>query len=367
MFTETKMKICFVISSLQSGGAERVVSILANKLSNYFKVYIITWDSTKSFYYLNDHVMHISLDLMYSKKKYPSKIKFNYLRLLSLRSQIKKIEPKLIIGFIITTNILVILASLGLKIPVIVSERSDLFTKKISKIYFKLRPLIYSFADLLVFQTKNALKLGLENNIKAKNNVVIPNPIVISNTNITKKENVILFVGRISKEKQVKDLLTAFSRINNKVYQLWLVGDGKEKLKLEKYALTLTSGDRIKFFGHQKDVSYFYSLAKIFVLPSSSEGFPNVLLEAMSFKNLIICSYYSESVTEIIQNGVNGFLYESGNIDELTNLINNAINNSVKNIKYIKKASDNLDNYSVDNIADIWHKIMMSTINPKNL
>lgn len=362
MLVKESMKICFVISSLDVGGAERVVATLANKLSKYFKVYILTWDCGKPFYSLNKEVSHLSLNFRYSKEVYSNSLKFNYLRILKLRSYLKQIKPTVVIGFIITNNILLLIASFGLKTYTIISERSDLFTNKISRIYFKLRRMTYWNADLLIFQTEYAFKLGQINRIRAKKNTVIPNPVKINYKSLIKKENVILYVGRLSKEKQVKDLIIAYSRMRNKDYKLWIVGDGEERLELEKYTSTLSCKHMITFHGSKENVDDFYSLSKIFVLPSSSEGFPNVLLESMNFNNLVICSRYSDAAAEIIQDHKNGFLYESGNVKQLTELLNNATLNNVDNSEYIINASKSLEKYSIDNISNLWYRNIISLI-----
>ena len=83
----------------------------------------------------------------------------------------------------------------------------------------------------------------------------------------------------------------------------------------------------------------------------------------MNFNNLIICSRYSEAASEIVQDNVNGFLYESCNIDDLTKLLKNTTDNLFDNSKYIKNAKISLEKYSIDNILEIWHKNIISLIN----
>lgn len=90
---------------------------------------------------------------------------------------------------------------------------------------------------------------------------------------------VILAVGRMSLEKAHSDLITAFHGIRGKLpmARLVLVGDGPERERLEQAA-----GEGVIFAGHQSDVSRFFAIADVMVLPSLTEGSPNVLLEAMA-------------------------------------------------------------------------------------
>ena len=90
---------------------------------------------------------------------------------------------------------------------------------------------------------------------------------------------VILAVGRMSLEKAHSDLIAAFHVVRRQLpmARLVLVGDGPEKPQLQQI-----SGDGVMFAGQQRDVSRFFAIADVMVLPSLTEGSPNVLLEAMA-------------------------------------------------------------------------------------
>lgn len=99
-------------------------------------------------------------------------------------------------------------------------------------------------------------------------------------------ERVILSVGRLSQEKGHADLVAALDHLRGLApglsFKLVLVGDGPERTRLEAEARTRGLSDRVVFAGHHADVRPFYALADVLVLPSYSEGSPNVLLEAMA-------------------------------------------------------------------------------------
>jgi len=102
---------------------------------------------------------------------------------------------------------------------------------------------------------------------------------------ISDSARVILSIGRLSSEKAHSDLLSALLRLKTDDPQLAtrliLVGDGIERRNLENIVASSGLADRVIFAGHQSDVWPYFGLADLFVLPSLSEGSPNVLLEAM--------------------------------------------------------------------------------------
>ena len=107
-----------------------------------------------------------------------------------------------------------------------------------------------------------------------------------SSFGIADDESLILAVGRLSKEKAHIDLIAAFSSLRKSTSEvnakLIIVGDGPERERLEAAADSLGCKESVVFAGQSSDVWPFYSAADVFVLPSHSEGSPNVLLEAMA-------------------------------------------------------------------------------------
>ncbi|HEY4087223.1 MAG TPA: glycosyltransferase [Bryobacteraceae bacterium] len=101
---------------------------------------------------------------------------------------------------------------------------------------------------------------------------------------------VILTIGRLSTEKAQIDLLHAFALMKTPDLRLVLVGNGIDRGKLENAAATLGISGQTIFAGQHRNVWPFYNLAEIFVLPSLSEGSPNVLLEAMMAQTPIVAT-----------------------------------------------------------------------------
>jgi glycosyltransferase involved in cell wall biosynthesis len=116
---------------------------------------------------------------------------------------------------------------------------------------------------------------------------------------------VLLAAGRLSAEKGHADLLDAFALLPTPVgsaSRLIIVGDGPERSALERRSAQLGLSGRVIFTGHQESVAPFYALANMFVLPSHSEGSPNVLLEAMS-AGLPIITTNAGGAAELVLDG----------------------------------------------------------------
>jgi glycosyltransferase involved in cell wall biosynthesis len=108
---------------------------------------------------------------------------------------------------------------------------------------------------------------------------------------IADTESVILTIGRLSREKGHADLLRAVAQLPaSRAWKLVVVGIGPEKEALEALASGLGIRERVVFAGFHKDVSAFYGIADLVVLPSHSEGSSNVLLEAMMTRVPIVAT-----------------------------------------------------------------------------
>jgi glycosyltransferase involved in cell wall biosynthesis len=180
---------------------------------------------------------------------------------------------------------------------------------------------------------------------------IIPNavkPIEIFNRTHSK---IIISVGRLSLEKGHKVLIKAFSILNDREWRLEIVGDGPERVNLEKLVLSLGLQKRVFFHGHQKDFKELLAKASLFVLPSFYEGFPNALVEAMSVPLTCIASDCIAGPREIIEHGKNGFLFEPGNVYELTTILKDLTNNLTKIKEVENKALIVREKYDFQQIA----------------
>ncbi|SEL72016.1 GalNAc-alpha-(1-_4)-GalNAc-alpha-(1-_3)-diNAcBac-PP-undecaprenol alpha-1,4-N-acetyl-D-galactosaminyltransferase [Maribacter orientalis] len=363
-----KYKIAFLIPSLGSGGAERVITTLANNLTENYEVIIITFDNKQPFYKLNSQIKHHSCtnltDIPPSNNTYKA-LKFNIKLLLEINRISKDEKIDIIISFLTIANILGILVAKFRKIPIIISERNNPNKELISNFWMQIRRKTYPSANYIVVQTQEIADFYIT---KIKNDVVkiIPNPISpdleIMNSKET-KENIILNVGRLSNQKGQEMLLKAFTRIESNGWKLVIAGEGENRVKLEKLIKKLQISDRVLLPGRIKDVSKLYNKAKIFAFSSNYEGFPNALIEAMHFRLPCVSTNCPTGPSELIINDINGFLIPVNNEIVMAEKLNILINDSALRESLGSKAAKTVKKYAIESISDRWKKLIESCLN----
>ncbi len=352
------MKIVFIISSLSSGGAERVLSLLANKFIDNYEITIITLANSKSFYPLDNKIKHIRLDLLKESKNILQSFLNSINRIKVLTKTIKKENPDIIISFMTHTNILAIIASKIINKKIIISERIayDFYNSKLLNL---VRRIIYPLSNALITQTFADKK----NYNFLRNVFVIYNPIEIKKTNLDiKKEKIILGVGRLDKQKGFDALIEVFSQIKKDDWKLIIAGEGSERKSLESLIKKLQV-QNVELIGKTKEIFKWYEKASIFVLSSKKEGFPNVLIEAMSFGCAVVAFDCPYGPAEIIENDINGILVENQNKEKLKQSIDRLMNNKNLRNKLSKEAIKVIDRYSIEKIVKEWENIIVKVAN----
>lgn len=307
-----KKKIAFYIGSLDKGGAERVIVNLAEYFySQDYEVYVVTKLKEKDEYSLSPAITRIIADIT-REEETNSRLGNLYARIRKLRNVWKTIKPDIIVSFIRKNNVMAIASSRFLKIPVVVSVRSDPKRELQGRVMKNLSLLLFHFADGIVLQTSQARDF-FPNSLQKKS-VILPNsinPVFLNIEKVTEKSKEIVAVGRIDKNKNQKMLIDAFSEIAEE-YPDWCVrlyGDGEETSLLKEFVKEKGLQEQVFFMGQISNVAERIREASIFVLPSKCEGMPNALIEAMTLGVAVISTDCPcGGPADLIKDGKNGIL-----------------------------------------------------------
>lgn len=284
------MKIIFLVSSLNSGGAERVATTLCNAWSlrgDHVTIVTTYFGAGKPFYPVATDVDLIFLDDFLGN--YQKTLLGCLNKILVLRNIILNKKPDVIISFLSNVNVAAILSSRFSTIPVVCCERSNLSRVQISFFLQLACRATYWLADMLVVQTESALGVAKKIYPWLKALRAVPNPVqnhlvssVKSNKVAAKK--ILLSLGRLVEDKQVAIAIKIYSKLAC-CYPDWvfhIYGDGPERSCLENLILSLNLQDFVFLKGATTEPLEVMAGADAFIMTSKYEGFPNALLEAMS-------------------------------------------------------------------------------------
>lgn len=360
LFMKKNKRIVFVISSLGGGGAERVISILANHLvSKKYQVTVVTYYPKKSDWYrLNRSVNRVIISWARSKTKLEI-IRNLSSRITQLRKTFIDIHPDVIISFTTEVNVTTLLASFGLGIKVIISERVDpTMHQNLPTVWKWLRRLTYPFSSYLVVQTATSAKYFSK--FFGSRVVVIPNPVVLeapSNADsLLFKKPFIVAIGRLVDQKGFDLLIESYATLANNYpnWNLVIIGEGDKRSKLEQLISRLGLSSRILLIGRVKNPQTVLHQADIFVLSSRYEGFPNALLEAMANGLPAISFNCPSGPAEIIRHNFDGILVPPENREKLSMAIGKLMSDKILRRKLGKNAKQVTTRFSVGKILGRW-------------
>lgn len=364
------MRITLVVYTMEAGGAARVLCIMANYwVEKGYEVNLITFDDgSKILYPLSSLVKCLPLNITRASKSLFDGIFNNLCRLRMLRQALKASKPDCVISFLYTTNIIVLLASLGLSYPVVVSERNDPRQRKEKRtLWHALRRLTYRSANHLVVQNQDIQDYFHKYNTSVP---IIPNPIQISEESLKKEPEIelpsgkkLVSMGRLVGQKGFDRLLFAFAKLKDKYpdWKLIIFGEGPLESDLHNLSEILGLEGRVFFPGLLRNPFSVIAKCDLFVLSSRYEGFPNALLEAMAC-GLSVISYDCQSgPSSIIKHGVNGLLVPEGDISALSKAMEKLMSSYSKRREFGNRAKEVCSKYSVEKIMSQWQQLLTFT------
>jgi glycosyltransferase involved in cell wall biosynthesis len=211
--------------------------------------------------------------------------------------------------------------------------------------FIMLEKLAARFTHRMIFVSYHDIAKGLAHGIRLPNdNIVIRSGIELTrfgNPRITPKEMrrqlgipadaaVVGSVTRLSPQKAPLDMIDAFARIHQSYPDVWfiLAGDGPLRREVEQRIQAAGIAGQTVLTGIRRDIPEILSVLDIFVLSSLWEGLPRVLPQAMATGLPIVCTR-TDGSAEAVSDGINGYLVEPGNPDEIAERVNGLLCNPV--------------------------------------
>lgn len=336
------MKLLFVITSLENGGAERVCASLANYFSTKHKVEIL--------YFSGEIFYQISSNIKLNKFTSSSKIPRLFAKLLAIRKHAK--DADCILSFMDSTNILSIIATAFLGQKLIISEHSahDFVGLK----WRVLRRIFYPFATALTVLSRSDFSYYSF----VKNKAIIYNPSIfkpsfVGQNNGVQKEKLIIFVGRLEAVKGCDIFLRALALLKLDDFKLLVLGAGPQKKALQNLSAELGLKN-IEFLGAISDIQNYYKKAKIIVSSSRFEGLGNVLIESAFFECIRVATPTAGAL-ELLEDGKNGFISSDFSEQALAKAILKAIN---ADESVLENTRTQCQKFSLENIAEQWWELI---------
>jgi glycosyltransferase involved in cell wall biosynthesis len=366
MLSENAMRITLVISKLGAGGADRAMAAMGNYwVARRRDVTLITLARPHGdFYTLDQRIRRVGLGLMASPEGPVRPLRDNLQRLKHMRRAIRASRPDVIISFNAQQNVLTLLASFGLGVPVIVREEVEPSRYSIGQAWEALRRLVYPQADAVVV-VASALSAWAQGIVRKDAVHFIPNPVAVALTGSDAPEkqqgppHTMAAMGRLTHQKGFDLLLQAFSKCAHKYpdWSLVILGEGEERTKLESLAADLKLTARVTFPGLVPDPVPVLCGADLFVMASRYEGLPLALLEAMACGLAVIYTDCPTGPGEVIRNGEDGVLVPTEDVDALAAAMDRLMGDRSERERLASRAVHITERYGLEKVMDMWEAL----------
>ncbi len=355
-------RIALLIHAMFGGGAERLMSQLAERWAKDYEVHLVTWaDETTDQYKVPDSVWRHGLNELQDSSNLLGGIWANYRRVRKLRRKLQEMVPDLILSFSDQMNIASLEASRGLDIPHWISEHSDPQQQQLSPLWERWRRRSYPTCTGCVVLT-DGIARWMQNLVPNEIRVIPPSIPSLAHSSKPAGSKQVLFVGRLSPEKRVDLLLNAWSRVEprHRDWSLHIVGEGPLRKQLESQAVLLK---RVHFHGWCDDPSEFYWHAGLFVLSSDYEGFPVSLLEAMSHGVPCLSTRCSDSIDAIAARSPSPVAAAPvGDAEQLSKQLHRLLDNETVRRELSQAGRSIAQEFTWQRVGPLWDAILIEAL-----
>ncbi len=220
-------------------------------------------------------------------------------------------------------------------------------------------PMLYSHSHFIAISQSTAedlKKMGVNNPISV---VYCGIPEVDDNFDISRQKNLVVYVGRVKRYKSIDHLIYAVNNLRREIpIELTIVGDGDARQELISLGQKLNLPIDFKGFVTEREKYEMYHKARIIVQPSIKEGWGLTAVEAQACGTPVVCAN-SPGLKETIIDGKTGYLYEYGNINELSDKIKDLLFDDSKWDNFSKAAREWARHFSWDNSATKMEQIIL--------
>lgn len=283
------LKLLFHCPALTDGGAERVWALLAGELA------------------ARGHAVHLVVDAEAANgPAVPSGVEPHILpqgrlaALRALRRLLGDLAPDVALSAVAASPLLLTIAASGLDVPLVHAFHGfeEWRTGYLSRLTWRSLPWIarrsariVAVSDALREYLAESWNVPTEKLVRIWNPVALPDPLpAVDAGDLLSRPREILCIGRLSAEKGHGLLLRAMALMRDREAGLTLVGEGPRRPHLEEQARHLGIADRVRFAGWQDDVWPWLGRARVFALPSRTESFGNVVVEALAAGLPVVCT-----------------------------------------------------------------------------
>lgn len=375
------MKIAYCLKNLETiGGLQKILILKANWLVNHGidVTFILTDVNVDKFIYCIDgRIKIINLEINYFKQKTRniiSKTYYHFYNKFIHRLRLKNIIDDYDIVISTFGNEMGLLSGMSNKCKKVLEFHGS---KDIYDTYVPrngLRSIIDRYYRQQMFQQIERfdrfiiLSEAEKDRWNSNNIAVIPNALFdaqncnIRNRKLSKK---IVAVGRLSEEKDFETLISMFQNIYHRGWQLHIYGDGSLQSKLDGIIQKSKLKDCVFLDGYTSNLDEIYSDAAIYLLTSKYEGFSLATLEACAYKLPIVAFDCGGEVSQLVKDGINGYLIKERNQTQFVQKLNYLIENPEVRLVMGINSEKIVSNYNVDLIMGKWIMLFNELTNAK--
>lgn len=370
---EKKKKIVFHLNCLERGGAERVVANLSGQFAEHgYQVYIATEWQGEDEYEIDKRVKRVHVGFSQKQESLGRISKF-FARIVNLRKFLKQVQPDIVIAFARKANYRALTATIGTKMPVLISVRInpigyyDFLSDKIQI------PILFRRAAGCVFQTPDQRDF-FPKFIQKKSRIILNpiNPKFIGNSMPQEREKTVVHSGRLVDFKNQLLLIEAFIEVHKKHpdYILKIFGpdafDGTKE-KLETLIANNNAHKYVKLMGASSQLEKDLINGAVAAFSSDYEGMPNAMLEAMALGLPTVATDCPPGGPRmVIEHEKNGLLVPVGDAMALAAAINKLLDEPELAAELGKNAARISEKASADMIFREWENYVLEILAQKH-